>query len=473
MGASSRAGHMAKARLMMDAIRINRTDGALVRIIVPITDQAVGATPDQSAAEFVSALFPLLDRHLPILIHRYEHSLVSHAELPVHQRTGFDSWLRLDRFVCWRSTGITSQVYQRGDAYLGKASLPKQLSNIATPCITTKPRADAHFKLGQAYARSDQPAKAIREYVRAADLLPENDDIQLKAGTALLVIGRFAEARSRAEKVLQRAPRHVQALLFALANSLAGLKDLDRAIAEVEEAVTVDPTATQPYTNLGALHLVRGEPRGRRKALRKALEADARDAGVTVLGNFFWSGGRLAEAEGAFKTAWALDPNDLRAGTSDGAPPLYLGTPCRCATVSRKGRGTFIGGRAQTGAGRTTMPPWATERGGKGLTTAHRRSHSDGYADLRFDAIDFAAGNKEQAYARLDQILQRDKTHLAAQLQKANWLARDRKFDAALDGKRRPQQTSEVRGCVYIVAVCLSTAATKLGPVTPLRRCSS
>ena len=57
--------YMAKARLMMDAIRINRTDGALVRIIVPITDQAVGATPDQSAAEFVSALFPLLDRHLP------------------------------------------------------------------------------------------------------------------------------------------------------------------------------------------------------------------------------------------------------------------------------------------------------------------------------------------------------------------------------------------------------------------------
>ena len=57
--------YVAKARLMVDAVRVNRTDGALVRVIVPISDQPVGATPDQAAAEFVAALFPLLPRHLP------------------------------------------------------------------------------------------------------------------------------------------------------------------------------------------------------------------------------------------------------------------------------------------------------------------------------------------------------------------------------------------------------------------------
>jgi EpsI family protein len=54
--------------MVLDAIRSNRTDGALVRIIVPIgRDAAAGAAAaEQTAVEFVQELFPVLSGYLPV-----------------------------------------------------------------------------------------------------------------------------------------------------------------------------------------------------------------------------------------------------------------------------------------------------------------------------------------------------------------------------------------------------------------------
>src|SRR5262245_54789384 len=37
---------------------------------------------------------------------------------------------------------------------------------------------DARLKLGDAYSATNEPVNAIKEYIRAADLLPENIDAQ-------------------------------------------------------------------------------------------------------------------------------------------------------------------------------------------------------------------------------------------------------------------------------------------------------
>jgi EpsI family protein len=58
--------YMSKFYLIRDAVRLNRTDGALVRVMAPI---AAGATDDRraedTAVRFVKALFPLLSDYLP------------------------------------------------------------------------------------------------------------------------------------------------------------------------------------------------------------------------------------------------------------------------------------------------------------------------------------------------------------------------------------------------------------------------
>jgi EpsI family protein len=52
-----------KALLMLDAARLNRTNGGLVRVIAPVVTTTSAAVEELTA--FVAALFPHLEKHLP------------------------------------------------------------------------------------------------------------------------------------------------------------------------------------------------------------------------------------------------------------------------------------------------------------------------------------------------------------------------------------------------------------------------
>jgi EpsI family protein len=56
-----------KIYTVLDAIRINRTDAALVRVIVPVlnTDGSSEKEAERTGSEFVRTIFPLLGQHLP------------------------------------------------------------------------------------------------------------------------------------------------------------------------------------------------------------------------------------------------------------------------------------------------------------------------------------------------------------------------------------------------------------------------
>jgi EpsI family protein len=55
--------YWSKAYLVLDGLRLHRTDGALVRVITPVVDGEAGA--EQRAADFVRTLFPVISLHLP------------------------------------------------------------------------------------------------------------------------------------------------------------------------------------------------------------------------------------------------------------------------------------------------------------------------------------------------------------------------------------------------------------------------
>lgn len=59
--------YWSKLHLINDAIRINRTDGALVRVIAPIRTDATdnGAAAERLAEDFVRVIFPALPPYLP------------------------------------------------------------------------------------------------------------------------------------------------------------------------------------------------------------------------------------------------------------------------------------------------------------------------------------------------------------------------------------------------------------------------
>ena len=59
--------YWSKFYLVRDAVRLNRTDAALVRVIVPIDPNADDGEmrAERQASDFVKSMFPLLPRYLP------------------------------------------------------------------------------------------------------------------------------------------------------------------------------------------------------------------------------------------------------------------------------------------------------------------------------------------------------------------------------------------------------------------------
>lgn len=57
--------YKAKAYMVADAIRMNRTDGALVRVITPVLPAETIATARTRALRFTSEMVPFLPRFIP------------------------------------------------------------------------------------------------------------------------------------------------------------------------------------------------------------------------------------------------------------------------------------------------------------------------------------------------------------------------------------------------------------------------
>lgn len=168
----------------------------------------------------------------------------------------------------------------------------------------------AHAKMAEAYSRQGDRANALHAYVRAADTLPDDIELQLTAGNYLLLARHADDARARAEVVLKRDPKNVRAHIL-LGNALAGLKDLEKAVAEIEEAIRLDPSRGATYTSLGVLEAARGQRTKAEAAFKKATELAPASVGTHLaMANYYWSARQLAEAEAAFQTARKLAPND-------------------------------------------------------------------------------------------------------------------------------------------------------------------
>src|SRR5262245_1380889 len=101
--------------------------------------------------------------------------------------------------------------------------------------IQIDPRFGAARKaLAKTYIQLGDRTNALDEYVRAADLLPDDVDLQLTAGAMLLEAGRISDALSRADAALQKQPNNIAAHLLR-GNALAGLKDFKQALDAIDE----------------------------------------------------------------------------------------------------------------------------------------------------------------------------------------------------------------------------------------------
>ena len=103
--------------------------------------------------------------------------------------------------ACSRDPEAAKQKHlESGDRHLKAAKYREATLEYRSAIRLDGAFAQARLRLAETYERGGDLQNAYREYVRAADLLPDRADVQVKAGNFLLVAGRFEDAKARAEQ---------------------------------------------------------------------------------------------------------------------------------------------------------------------------------------------------------------------------------------------------------------------------------
>ena len=201
---------------------------------------------------------------------------------------------------------------ERGDRYIQDKNVEAAIIEYRN-AVQHDPRyGEAYRKLAAAYLSHGDGAEAVRAAVTAAELLPDVPEAQLEAGSLLLLAGKFADAKKLADRVLAANPKDVRARVL-LGNSTAGLKDVDSAIKEFEEAIRLDPQQSGIYTGLASLKASSGDPVAAERIFKQAISTDPQSTNPRLaLAHFYWSNDRIQEAEAVMKEAHGLKPGDSR-----------------------------------------------------------------------------------------------------------------------------------------------------------------
>jgi tetratricopeptide (TPR) repeat protein len=203
--------------------------------------------------------------------------------------------------------------FESGNRYFESAKYREAIVEYGNVVQIDERFGPARARLAVCYERIGDLRRASGEYIRAADLLPDDLELQVTAGNYLLTLQRFEEARLRADVVLKRDAKNLRAQVL-LGNALAGLRQFDEAISEIEQAIRLDPERAGTYAQLGALESTRGERAAAERAFLKAIElAPNWIPAQLALANHYWTSRQLDQAETILRRALAAEPQNASA----------------------------------------------------------------------------------------------------------------------------------------------------------------
>lgn len=131
--------------------------------------------------------------------------------------------------------------------------------------------AEAHYLLGNAYARQQQYEKAEQSYLRALEIDASLTDARSNLGVVLYQQQRFDRAREAFEAVLQEQPDDAT-VHYNLGGVLATQNELDKAIEHFHRATVLDPQIAEPYLGLGSVYQLQGKNAQAIAALKQYLQ---------------------------------------------------------------------------------------------------------------------------------------------------------------------------------------------------------
>lgn len=377
---------------------------------------------------------------------------------------------------CSRSPLQTKeQLLEGGKAFAAQQKYPEAILQYRS-AVQLDPRfGEARYELAEAYLKTNDVAKALDEMVRAADLMPDNVDVNLKAGSLLLLAQSYEDASARADLVLAKDSKNVQAQLLK-GSAAAGLKDFDAAFAELDEAIKMDPLNAGSLAMLGALQVDRGRAAEAEETFKRA-EAAAPMSSATqmALAGFYLSAGRPEEAEAPLKRAIELDPRNRAAHATLATYYVSVGRLPEAEAPLKT-----IETMEKSVPARVMLADYyvRTERLSEAIAILERAAaEKDGFvaATVRLAIIDHDQKRTEEAFRKIDAVLAKTPGSGEALATKARFLMAERRMDealvqakAALAANPRSPATQSLLGAIYVAQNEVDDAVAAFGEVVKL-----
>lgn len=321
--------------------------------------------------------------------------------------------------------------FDRGNAYLQKGDEAAAVIEFRNAVRRDATFAAARVALAEIYAKRGNFEATLGEYIRAADLLPNDAAVQLRAGSLLLAAGRVRDAGARADRALALDPKNADALALK-ASALAGLRDFDGAIAQIREAIALAPDANTQAT-LGTLQFAKGQREEAEATFKKAIETDPSSLSAQLsMAQFLWATGRAGEAEAAFRAAWTLQPDSEVANRF--LATFYLASD---RITEAEPYLKTLAGKTDDPAAKLALADYyvRTKRTSEAVAELERLSASPGswaVARTRLAATQYAGGKAADAHATVDAVIAKYGSYPYARVVRGQFLLTEGKLDEAL-----------------------------------------
>jgi tetratricopeptide (TPR) repeat protein len=213
---------------------------------------------------------------------------------------------------CHRDPNKQKQKYlESGKRYAADGKLKEATIQFSNALKVDHNFAEAHYELSKVFLKQGSMLPAYAELMRTVDLQPSNVQARIELGSMLVAAHELDRATEQAKAVLAIQANNADAYAL-LANIAARKGDRPEAIAQIQHAISLDPSKSNYHSMLGLLQL--GDPAtasAGEEDIRKAVSLDPKSVSPRlILASLLERKGDMAGAEENLKGAIAADPKN-------------------------------------------------------------------------------------------------------------------------------------------------------------------